>query len=86
MSSPLAMQSFRSSRHAAGKRPPWQARYQASLEGQATLGEPLRRQAAQVGPIRLLGRSPGDGQATGKRQLGYRKNQPCTEPLRSFTR
>jgi hypothetical protein len=32
-----------------GERPPWQARYQASLEGQATLGEPLRRQAAQVG-------------------------------------
>ena len=33
----------------AGKRPPWQARYLAGLEGQATLGEPLRRQAAQVG-------------------------------------
>ena len=33
----------------AGKRPPWQARYLASLEGQATLGEPLRRQGAQVG-------------------------------------
>lgn len=32
-----------------GARPPWQARYQASLEGQATLGEPLRRQGAQVG-------------------------------------
>jgi hypothetical protein len=32
-----------------GKRPPWQARYQASLEGQATLGEPSRRQGAQVG-------------------------------------
>lgn len=32
-----------------GKRPPWQARYRASLEGQAALGEPLRRQAAQVG-------------------------------------
>jgi hypothetical protein len=32
-----------------GNRPPWQARYQASLGGQATLGEPLRRQAAQVG-------------------------------------
>jgi hypothetical protein len=32
-----------------GRRPPWQARYLASLEGQATLGEPLRRQAAQVG-------------------------------------
>jgi hypothetical protein len=30
-------------------RPPWQARYLASLEGQATLGEPLRRQGAQVG-------------------------------------
>jgi hypothetical protein len=35
--------------HPTGNRPPWQARYQASLEGQATLGEPLRRQAAQVG-------------------------------------
>jgi hypothetical protein len=35
--------------HPAGKRPPWQARYQASLQGQATLGEPLRRQGAQVG-------------------------------------
>jgi hypothetical protein len=33
----------------AGRRPPWQARYLASLEGQACLGEPLRRQAAQVG-------------------------------------
>ena len=32
-----------------GKRPPWQARYQASLEGRAALGEPLRRQGAQVG-------------------------------------
>lgn len=32
-----------------GKRPPWQARYQASLGGQATLGEPLRRQGTQVG-------------------------------------
>jgi hypothetical protein len=31
------------------RRPPRQARYLASLEGQATLGEPLRRQAAQVG-------------------------------------
>lgn len=33
----------------AGKRPPWRARYQASLDGQATPGEPPRRQAAQVG-------------------------------------
>ena len=33
----------------ARRRPPWQARYLASLEGQAGLGEPLRRQAAQVG-------------------------------------
>lgn len=33
----------------AGRRPPWQARYLASLEGQAKLAEPLRRQAAQVG-------------------------------------
>jgi hypothetical protein len=32
-----------------GKRPPWQARYQASLDGQATLGQPLRKQGAQVG-------------------------------------
>jgi hypothetical protein len=33
----------------AGRRPPWQARYLAGLGGQAALGEPLRRQAAQVG-------------------------------------
>jgi hypothetical protein len=33
-------------------RPPWQARYQATLEGQAALGEPLRRPAAQVGMAR----------------------------------
>ena len=33
----------------SGARPPWQARYLASLRGQAALGEPLRRQAAQVG-------------------------------------
>jgi hypothetical protein len=32
-----------------GSRPPWQARYLASLDGQAALGEPLRRQGAQVG-------------------------------------
>ena len=32
-----------------GPRPPWQTRYQTSLQGQATLGEPLRRQGAQVG-------------------------------------
>lgn len=31
------------------RRPPWQVRYLASLHGQAGLGEPLRRQAAQVG-------------------------------------
>jgi hypothetical protein len=33
----------------AGRLPRFQARYVASLEGQASLGEPLRRQAAQVG-------------------------------------
>jgi hypothetical protein len=33
----------------AKRRPEWQARYVASLEGQAVLGEPMRRQAAQVG-------------------------------------
>ena len=33
----------------AGRRPPWQARYPAGLEGQASLAGPLRRQAAQVG-------------------------------------
>ena len=33
----------------ARRRPPWQARYVASLEGQAVVGEPMRRQAAQVG-------------------------------------
>jgi hypothetical protein len=32
-----------------GKRPEWEARYVASLEGPAALAEPLRRQAAQVG-------------------------------------
>src|SRR5262249_49447235 len=32
-----------------GPRPPWEARYVASLEGQGALAEPLRRQAAQVG-------------------------------------
>jgi hypothetical protein len=31
------------------RRPHWQARYLAGLEGQAGLGEPLRRQGAQVG-------------------------------------
>lgn len=31
------------------RRPPWQVRYLASLSGQASLGDPLRRQAAQVG-------------------------------------
>jgi len=31
------------------KRPPWQVRYLASLHGQAGLGEPLGRQASQVG-------------------------------------
>ncbi len=33
----------------AGRRPPWQARYVASLEGQAAVAEPLRHQAGQVG-------------------------------------
>lgn len=32
-----------------GPRPAWQARYLASLESVSALGEPLRRQAAQVG-------------------------------------
>lgn len=32
-----------------GRRPPWQARYVCGLHGQAGLGEPLRRQSAQVG-------------------------------------
>jgi hypothetical protein len=32
-----------------GRRPPWQARYVAGLDGLAALGEPLRRQGAQVG-------------------------------------
>jgi hypothetical protein len=31
------------------KRPPWQARYVASLEGQEAVAAPLRRQAGQVG-------------------------------------
>jgi hypothetical protein len=33
----------------AGRTPKFQARYVAGLEGQAALGEPLRKQAAQVG-------------------------------------
>jgi hypothetical protein len=33
----------------AKRRPPWHARYLATLEGQTTLGEPLRRQGAQIG-------------------------------------
>ena len=33
----------------AGRTPQFQARYVAGLEGQAALGEPLRKQAAQVG-------------------------------------
>ena len=33
----------------AGRTPEFQARYVAGLEGQAALGEPLRKQAAQVG-------------------------------------
>jgi hypothetical protein len=32
-----------------GPRPPWQARYVASLEGQEAVAEPLRHQAGQVG-------------------------------------
>jgi hypothetical protein len=32
-----------------GNRPPLQVRYLASLNGQASLGEPLRRQGAQIG-------------------------------------
>lgn len=36
-------------RPSASRRPPWQTRYVAGLEGQSSLGEPLRRQAAQVG-------------------------------------
>ena len=35
-----------------GRRPPWQARYVASLEGQEAVAEPLRHQAAQVGMSR----------------------------------
>jgi hypothetical protein len=48
----------------AGRRPPWQARYLAGLQGQATPGEPLRRQAAQVGMDRAERRiAPSDGGA-----------------------
>ena len=36
------------------RRPPWQVRYLSSLSGQASLGEPLRRQASQVGMDRAL--------------------------------
>ena len=55
--------------HPAGKRPPWQARYQASLGGQATLGEPLRRQgprSAWTAPIAgSRCRTAGPGWRTG---------------------
>jgi hypothetical protein len=35
--------------HPQGTRPPWQARYVASLEGQEAVAEPLRHLASQVG-------------------------------------
>jgi hypothetical protein len=46
------------------RRPEWQARYVASLEGQAVVGEPMRRQAGQVGmdqAERLIALSDGGG-------------------------
>ncbi|HEU5117736.1 MAG TPA: hypothetical protein VFT74_14000 [Isosphaeraceae bacterium] len=46
---PIPEDRDRWARPSASRRPPWQARYVASLEDQASLGEPLRRQAAQVG-------------------------------------
>jgi hypothetical protein len=46
---PIPEDPGRWSRPEARRRPGWQARYVASLEGQAALGEPMRRQAAHVG-------------------------------------
>lgn len=46
---PVPDERTRWARPDAARRPVWQARYVASLNGQATLGEPLRQQAAQVG-------------------------------------
>jgi hypothetical protein len=46
---PVPEDRSRWARPAARHRPGWRARYVASLEGQSALGDPLRRQAAQVG-------------------------------------
>ena len=46
---PIPEERARWAKPQARRRPPWQARYVAALDGQAALGEPLRRQAAQVG-------------------------------------
>jgi hypothetical protein len=46
---PIPEDRDRWARPTARRRPDWQARYVAALDGQAALGEPLRRQAAQVG-------------------------------------
>jgi hypothetical protein len=46
---PIPEDRDRWARPQAKHRPPWQARYVASLEGQTAVGEPMRRQAAQVG-------------------------------------
>ena len=50
-----------------GKRPPWQARYQASLRGQATLGEALRRQGRRSAWI-----APGAGSRSPTAGRGWR--------------
>jgi hypothetical protein len=46
---PIPEQRERWAKPSARRRPAWQARYVATLTGQAALGEPLRRQAAQAG-------------------------------------
>jgi hypothetical protein len=46
---PIPEDRDRWARPRAKHRPPWQARYVASLDGQTAVGEPMRRQAAQVG-------------------------------------
>ena len=46
---PIPDDPARRARPDSARRPDWQARYVAGLSGQAALGEPLRKQAAQVG-------------------------------------
>lgn len=46
---PIPEDRSRWARPNAQRRPSWRTRYVASLDGQATLGDPMRHQAAQVG-------------------------------------